>query len=112
MYIVSGRERSVCCSPPPDAALLLSRTHHPAVPGTMTTPEPVGEPCGKGAAALVYKLYKNHCHDAREAATPARLGGVGAFVCARTAETLITAPFFRASYGWMCGLFMHPPGDM
>lgn len=98
----------------PEAVLLLSCMHHPAVPGMMTTPEPtatLGVGCGvkKGAAALVCKLYKNHCHDAKETATPARLGGEGAFVCTRNVETLIKAPFFRASYGWMCGLFVHTP---
>lgn len=106
-------------APLPEAVLLLSCMHHPAVPGMMTTPEPtttLGVGCGvkKGAAALICKLYKNHCHDAKETATPARLGGEGAFVCTRNVETLIKAPFFfRASYGWMCGLFVHPlPGDM
>lgn len=85
-------------APLPEAVLLLSCMHHPAVPGMMTTPEPtttLGVGCGvkKGAAALVCKLYKNHCHDAKETATPARLGGEGAFVCTRNVETLIKAPF-------------------
>lgn len=85
-------------APLPEAVLLLSCMHHPAVPGMMTTPEPtttLGVGCGvkKGAAALICKLYKNHCHDAKETATPARLGGEGAFVCTRNVETLIKAPF-------------------